>query len=104
MLFRADCAERKSYVEVLGVNLVVLWLVEVLLGHGHTLLEKVLVDLLAVLLWNQPGALSVSFHMRWNMRVREAYMLAVLLECSFGDCRGRGFRREVAEVHKLRIG
>lgn len=44
-----------SYVEVLGVNLVVLWLVEVLLGHGDTLLEKVLVDLLAVLLWNQPA-------------------------------------------------
>lgn len=44
-----------SYVEVLGVNLVVLWLVEVLLCHGDTLLEKVLVDLLAVLLWNQPA-------------------------------------------------
>lgn len=45
-----------TYVEVLGVNLVVLGLVEVLLRDEHTLAEEVLVDLLAVGLGNQPGS------------------------------------------------
>lgn len=44
-----------TYVEVLGINLVVLGLVEVLLRDEHTLAEEVLVDLLAVGLGNQPG-------------------------------------------------
>jgi hypothetical protein len=41
--------------EVLGVNVVVLWEVVVLLCDKDTLSEEVLVDLLAVCLWNKPG-------------------------------------------------
>lgn len=52
-------SKRITYVEVLGVNVTVLGLVEVLLGDEHTLAEEVLVDRLAVGLGNQPGALSV---------------------------------------------
>ena len=37
-----------AYEEVLGVNLAVLWLVEVLLRNENTLAEEVLVDELAV--------------------------------------------------------
>lgn len=44
-----------TYKEVLGVNVRVLGKVEVLLGHEHTLLEEVLVDLLAVGLGNKPA-------------------------------------------------
>ena len=51
----------ETYVKVLGVNVAVLGLVEVLLGDEHTLAEEVLVDRLAVGLRNQPGALSVIF-------------------------------------------
>ena len=49
----------ETYVKVLGVNVAVLGLVEVLLGDEHTLAEEVLVDRLAVGLGNQPGALLV---------------------------------------------
>ena len=42
-------------VEVLGVNVVVLWKVVVLLCNEDTLSEEVLVDLLAVCLWNKPA-------------------------------------------------
>ena len=42
-------------VEVLGVNVVVLGEVVVLLCDEDTLSEEVLVDLLAVCLWNKPG-------------------------------------------------
>jgi hypothetical protein len=41
-------------VEVLGVNVVVFWEVVVLLCDEDTLSEEVLVDLLAVCLWNKP--------------------------------------------------
>jgi hypothetical protein len=41
--------------EVLGVNVVVLWEVVILLCDEDTLTEEVLVDLLAVCLWNKPG-------------------------------------------------
>lgn len=41
-------------VEVLGVNVVVLWEVVVLLCDEHTLTEEVLVDLLSVCLGNKP--------------------------------------------------
>jgi hypothetical protein len=51
----------ETYVKVLGVNVAVLGLVEVLLGDEHTLAEEVLVDRLAVGLGDQPGALSVHF-------------------------------------------
>lgn len=44
----------QSYVEVLGVNLAVLRLVEVLLCDEDTLAEEVLVDELTVGLGNQP--------------------------------------------------
>jgi hypothetical protein len=44
-----------AYEEVLGVDLAMLGLVEVLLRNEHALAEEVLVDLLAVLLWNQPS-------------------------------------------------
>ena len=43
------------YEEILSVNVTMLGLVEVLLGHEHTLSEEVLVDLFAVCLWNEPG-------------------------------------------------
>jgi len=49
----------ETYVKVLGVDVAVLGLVEVLLGDEHTLTEEVLVDRLAVGLGDQPGALSV---------------------------------------------
>ena len=49
-----------THVEVLGVNLAVLGLVEVLLRDEDTLTEEVLVDLLAVLLWNQPNGYLIS--------------------------------------------
>jgi hypothetical protein len=41
-------------IEVLGVNVVVLWEVVVLLCDEHALTEKVLVDLLSVGLGNKP--------------------------------------------------
>ena len=41
-------------VQVLGVDVVVLWKVVVLLGDQDTLTEEVLVDLLAVGLWDEP--------------------------------------------------
>jgi len=44
-----------SHEEVLGVNVGVLGEVEVLLGHEYTLLEEVLVDLLAISLWDKPA-------------------------------------------------
>ena len=46
-----------SYVEVLCVDLAVLWLVEVLLGDENTLTEEVLVDLLAIGLGDEPKKL-----------------------------------------------
>ena len=45
-----------TYEKVLGVNLAVLGLVEVLLCDEDTLAEEVLVDCLAVGLGNQPGS------------------------------------------------
>jgi len=42
-------------VEILGVDVVVLWEVVVFLCDEHTLTEEVLVDLLSVCLWNQHG-------------------------------------------------
>ena len=47
------------YIEVLGLDLIMLGQVEVLLRNEHTLTEEVLVDLLAVRLWNQPSSKSV---------------------------------------------
>lgn len=44
-------------VQVLGVDVVVLRKVVVLLGDENTLAEEVLVDLLAVGLWDEPGHL-----------------------------------------------
>ena len=41
-------------VEILSVNIVVLWEVVILLRDEDTLTEEVLVDLLAVCLWNKP--------------------------------------------------
>jgi hypothetical protein len=41
-------------VEILGVDVVVLWEVVVFLCDEYTLTEEVLVDLLSVCLWNQP--------------------------------------------------
>lgn len=41
-------------VEVLGVNVVVLWKVVILLGDENTLTEEVLVDLLSVCLGDKP--------------------------------------------------
>lgn len=49
----------ETNVKVLGVNLAVFWLVEVLLGDEDTLTEEVLVDCLAVGLGNQPGVARI---------------------------------------------
>ena len=69
----------ETYVKVLGVNVAVLGLVEVLLGDEHTLAEEVLVDRLAVGLGNQPGRI-----------VSDGSILAVFCGCfsHFGsvDC------------------
>lgn len=51
--FLVEC--ERSYVKVLSVDLAVLGLVEVLLRDHDTLTEKVLMDLLAVGLGDQPG-------------------------------------------------
>lgn len=48
--------------EVLCVNVVVLWKVVVLLGDEHTLTEEVLVDLLAVGLWDEPIPRRLGWH------------------------------------------
>jgi hypothetical protein len=42
------CLIEDTYEEILGVNVSMLGLVEVLFGHEHTFLEDVLVDLLAI--------------------------------------------------------
>lgn len=42
-------------IQVLGINVVVLWEVVVLLGDKDTLAEEVLVDLLAISLGNKPS-------------------------------------------------
>lgn len=39
---------RESYIEIFGVDVAMLGLVEVLFGYEHTFLEDVLVDLLAI--------------------------------------------------------
>ena len=57
-------------VEVLGVNVVVLWKVVVLLCNEDTLSEEVLVDLLAVCLWNKPGIISLLS----NSTLRSVYL------------------------------
>jgi hypothetical protein len=49
-----------AYVKVLGVNVAVLWLVEVLLRNEDTLAEEVLVDELAVGLGNKPTYRGIS--------------------------------------------
>lgn len=69
----------ETYVKVLGVNVAVLGLVEVLLGDEHTLAEEVLVDRLAVGLGDQPGALLVQFGFAENARIR-------CLHFGSGDC------------------
>lgn len=50
-----------TYIEVLGLNVLVLRQVVVLLGHEHTLTEEVLVDLLAVCLGDKPAVVGVSW-------------------------------------------
>lgn len=50
-----DADGGRPYKEVLGVNVSVLGKVVILLGHEYTLLEEVLVDLLAVGLWDKPA-------------------------------------------------
>ena len=67
----------ETYVKVLGVNVAVLGLVEVLLGDEHTLAEEVLVDRLAVGLGNQPGALLVIARF-WRYFAGGAHILAAL--------------------------
>ena len=67
----------ETYVKVLGVNVAVLGLVEVLLGDEHTLAEEVLVDRLAVGLGNQPGRI-VSDGSILAMFGRRSHILAAL--------------------------
>lgn len=47
-----------TYVEILGVDLAMLGLVEVLLRDHHTFAEEVLMDLFAIRLWDQPVILN----------------------------------------------
>ena len=70
-------SRRITYVEVLGVNVTVLGLVEVLLGDEHTLAEEVLVDRLAVGLGDEPGALSVMARF-WRYFAVAAHILAAV--------------------------
>jgi hypothetical protein len=51
-------------IEVLGVDVVVLWEVVVLLGDEDTLTEEVLVDLLAVGLWDKPISTTLENALR----------------------------------------
>lgn len=44
-----------AYEEVLDIEILVLGKVVVLLGHEYTFSEEVLVDLLAVSLWDKPA-------------------------------------------------
>ena len=46
-------AVSNAYVEILGVDIAMLGLVEVLFGNEHTFLKDVLVDLLAIRLWDK---------------------------------------------------
>jgi len=69
----------ETYVEVLGVNVAMLGLVEVLLGDEHTLAEEVLVNRLAVGLGDQPGALSVYLDFAGCARNRYSHF-------GSGDC------------------
>jgi hypothetical protein len=55
-------------VKVLGVNVIVLWKVVVLLGDQDTLTEEVLVDLLAVGLWDEPTVKMSDFISFWTRR------------------------------------
>ena len=48
-----------AYVEVLGVNIAVLWQIEIFLCHQHALTEEVLVDLLSVRLGDKPVAFDL---------------------------------------------
>ena len=47
-------------VEILGVDVVVLWEIVVFLRDEYTLTEEVLVDLLSVCLWNQPRGMKLE--------------------------------------------
>jgi hypothetical protein len=69
-----------TYEKVLGVNVAVLGLVEVLLGDEHTLAEEVLVDRLAVGLGDEPGALSAITRF-WRYFAVIPYILAAVTIC-----------------------
>jgi hypothetical protein len=47
-------------VEILGIDVVVLWEIVVFLRDEYTLAEEVLVDLLSVCLWNQPREMKLE--------------------------------------------
>jgi len=47
-------------VEILGIDVVVLWEIVVFLRNEYTLTEEVLVDLLSVCLWNQPREMKLE--------------------------------------------
>jgi hypothetical protein len=69
-----------TYEKVLGVNVAVLGLVEVLLGDEHTLAEEVLVDRLAVGLGDEPGALSAIARF-WRCFAVDSHILAAVTVC-----------------------
>ena len=72
-----------TYVEVLGVDLAMLGLVEVLLRDHHTFAEEVFMDLLAIRLGNQPSVMYQYYILR--MLVRPSYILAVVSGGLRGD-------------------
>ena len=88
----ADC----TYVEVLGVDLAMLWLVEVLLRDHHTFAEEVFMDLLAIRLGNQP-AVMYQYDLL-SISVGSSYILAV----AFGGLRGDVLHNEAVKSKSSR--
>ena len=82
-----------TYKQVLGVNLAMLGLVEVLLGDEDAFAEEVLVDLLAVGLGDEPYAYQQQFRLCTSdcaEMADETYIFAVLYAMQDGWVGDRG--------------
>jgi hypothetical protein len=62
-------------VEILGIDVVVLWEIVVFLRNEYTLTEEVLVDLLSVCLWNQPREMKLEANSTFSRQC--TYMVTV---------------------------
>ena len=85
-----------TYVEVLGVDLAMLGLVEVLLRDHHTFAEEVFMDLLAIRLGNQPAVMYQYYILR--ISVCSSYIVAVVS----GDLRGDVVQNEAVKSKSSR--